>query len=92
MLAQAFKDLLWFLLYYGEGFAVYYMLFLYSEEVPHASSEDLDESGEEGQEGRFRDQFYDRRGDSQGPRAPKDQIHQYSSIVNRRRLIAQFIS
>ncbi len=68
------------------------MLFLDSEEVPHASSEDLDEPREEGQKGRFRDQFYNRRRDSQGPRAPEDQIHQNSSIVNRRRLIAQFIS
>jgi hypothetical protein len=43
--------LLGLLFYYREGFAVYYMLFLDSEEVPHASSEDLDEPGEEGQEG-----------------------------------------
>ena len=68
------------------------MLFLDPEEVPHASSEDLDEPGEEGQEGRFRDQFHHKRRDSQCPRAPKDQIHQYSSIVYRWCLVAQFVS
>lgn len=67
------------------------MFLLDAEEVPHASSQDFDESGEEGQDGGLGDESHHRGRDGQRPRASEDQIEEDGYVVDVRVLVAEVI-
>lgn len=67
------------------------MLFLDSKEIPHAAPEDLEETGQEGQEGALRDEDHDVGRNRQGPGVPKEQVHHDGRVIDRRILVAEVV-